>query len=140
MPAITGQAIGQAQIATRAVLDELLAQQQTTFHQWVVLNVTGLAGGAITQEQLVKQLTTGLRISESVVLATWDELLDLGLANAAADRLELTDGGRERFETIRAGIAAIIDRLYGDIPPDELEVAGRVLTLVTERANAALAG
>jgi DNA-binding MarR family transcriptional regulator len=136
MPAITGQAIGQAQIATRAVLDELLARHATTFHQWVMLNVAGVAGGTVTQDQLVKRLTTGLRLSESVVLTTRKELLDLGLASATVDHLELTDRGRERFDQIRAGIAAITDRLYGNIPAADLEVAGRVLAIVTERANA----
>jgi DNA-binding MarR family transcriptional regulator len=52
----------------------------------------------------------------------------------------LTPAGRERSERIAAGIAVIAARLYGDLPAADLETTQRVLTTVTERANAALAG
>ena len=39
-PTLTGQDIGQAERATRALLDAVLAETETTFHQSVVLNLT----------------------------------------------------------------------------------------------------
>jgi len=37
---------------------------------------------------------------------------------------------------IRATVSEITGRLWGDLPPDGLAVAGRVLRIVTERAGA----
>jgi hypothetical protein len=54
-------------------------------------------------------------------------------------RLRLTDQGRARNDEIRSAIAVITERLYGDIPAADLATAGRVLSLVTARANAELA-
>ena len=38
-PTLNGQDIGQAERATRAVLDALLAETSTSFQSWVTLNV-----------------------------------------------------------------------------------------------------
>lgn len=54
--------------------------------------------------------------------------------------MRLTDAGRELYETTTQETAEISARLYAGIPAEDLAVAGRVLTLVTERANAELAG
>ena len=50
-----------------------------------------------------------------------------------------TEAGRERHAGIRDGIGALTARLYGDLPAEELEIAGRVLATVTARARAELA-
>jgi hypothetical protein len=44
---LTGQDIGQAEKATRAVLDRLLTQTGTGFHGWVLLNRLSAAGGVM---------------------------------------------------------------------------------------------
>ena len=46
---------------------------------------------------------------------------------------------RELYEQITAETSEISARIYADIPAEDLATAGRVLTLVTERANAELA-
>ena len=43
--ALTGRIIGQTETAIRAVLDRLLADTATTFHQWVVLQLTASGAG-----------------------------------------------------------------------------------------------
>jgi hypothetical protein len=40
---------------------------------------------------------------------------------------------------ISAAIAQITQRLWGDLPAEDLATAGRVLAIITERANAKLA-
>jgi len=40
---------------------------------------------------------------------------------------------------LRSGIDRITERLYADLPVDDLVTARRVLAIVTERANAELA-
>ncbi len=58
---------------------------------------------------------------------------------AEASRMRLTDAGRELYESTTAETAEISARLYAGIPTEDLEIAGIVLALVTERANAELA-
>jgi hypothetical protein len=54
--------------------------------------------------------------------------------------LQLTADGQEEYRRIRGRVDETIGRLYADIPADDLATAGRVLTLITARANAELAG
>ena len=66
----------------------------------------------------------------------------------AAQRLQITGAGsavtvtgaaQQLHSQIRATIAGITQRLWGDLPADDLATAGRVLAIITERANAELA-
>jgi DNA-binding MarR family transcriptional regulator len=133
---LNGQDIGQAERATRAVLDRLLAETGTSFHQWVAVNVLATTGPVVEREQLVRQLVAGLRIDASTAHATLAELVDLGLVE---DDMTLTAAGEDRFRRVRDGIDGISQRLYRDLPLDDLVTARRVLATVAERANAELA-
>lgn len=142
-PALTGQDIGQAEGAIRAVLERLLATTGTPFHGWVILNVLGRSGSALGQNELVGRVLYGLKIGEQAAIAALTELADQGLVSrtppgAASPDITLTPAGSARFEQVEAGIAQITERLYGGLPAEDLATAHRVLTTVTERANAAL--
>jgi hypothetical protein len=128
---LNGQVIGQAERATRAVLDRLLDRLGTPFEQWVALNLTATSGPLTAAE-----LAGRLRIPLAPAAAA--------LAALAADGLLAADGtltaaGRDRHGRITEGLTEITDRLYGDLPAGDLAVAGRVLTLITARASAELA-
>jgi hypothetical protein len=60
-----------------------------------------------------------------------------GLVQAGGP-LTLTEQGRGRYGQIRRAIDELTARLF-DFPADELATAGRVLSIVTTRANAELA-
>lgn len=140
-PTLTGRDIGQAEIAVRAVLDAFLAEADTTFLQWVALNALATGGSVAQKDRLVSQVSGALRVSDTTVLATPDELDVLGLVSLTAGdqaRIELTAAGDARFRLLRTGIDRITERLYRDVPVDDLATARRVLVLVTERANAEL--
>lgn len=131
MTTLNGQVVGRAHYAARAVLERELAGMGITFQQQLALNV--IAGGG----DVVAQLTGSLKIDEAAVLDTIAELVGAGLVTEEP-LLQLTDAGlqaRSRIGEVVAGIAA---RLYDGIPDADLAVAGRVLTLLTQRANAEL--
>jgi hypothetical protein len=52
-PTLTGQDIGQAERATRAVFDRFLAETGTTFDQWVTLNVLAAAESPVDGEEVL---------------------------------------------------------------------------------------
>lgn len=140
-PPVNGQVIGLAHYASRAVLESVLARTGTTFHQSVALRAVADQGCTVERARLVARLTGTLKIEEPAVLRTVDEMASLGLlAEPAVGQVALTEHGRELFERIRTSGNEIAARLYADIPAEDLAAAGRVLTLVTERADAELAG
>ncbi|PWR07230.1 hypothetical protein DKT69_35210 [Micromonospora sicca] len=146
-PVLTGQVIGQAHYATRAVLERELATMGITFAQSVALNAVAAEGGAVERGAvergaLVQRMTGALKVDESAVRTTLAELTDAGLLRAlpaGGSGLALTDVGRARQGRIADAVAGITARLYADIPAAEMEVAGRVLTLLKQRADAELA-
>ncbi|MET7418213.1 hypothetical protein [Dactylosporangium sp. NPDC005555] len=128
MTTLNGRILGQAERATRAVLDRLLERSGTTFEQWVAINLT--AAESLTRAELVARMATGLRADPSLVAAVVED------AALFTGDITLTALGRERHDAISAGIDEITAALYGGLTPEELDVAGRVLLQVTDRANA----
>ncbi|MGW7197807.1 hypothetical protein [Streptomyces chryseus] len=141
-PNVNGQVIGQAHYATRAVLERYLARTGTTFHQSVALNVAADSGAGVDRGHLVSRMTGSLKIDDATALATIGELTGAALVEAVPGdecRIRLTDAGRELHRSIRTEVGEITARLYDGFAPDELAVAGRLLTVLTARANAELA-
>jgi len=136
-PPLSTQVIGQAESALGALLDPLLSRTGTTFHQWLVLTVTAASGGDIDHDQLVARISGARKIDGAEVEAAIAELDAAGLAGGTS-RVILTAAGRARFAEIRGALAEITARLF-DFPAEDLATAGRVLAILTERANAELA-
>lgn len=142
-PTLSTQVIGQAENALGALMNRVLARTGGTFHQWVALNLTAVSGGTIDRDQLVSRMTGALKIDDAAALAAIAELttsqLLQGLPGERA-RVGLTDTGQTRYRQIRTAIEEVTARLYGDLPADDLATAGRVLAVITTRANTELAG
>ncbi|MCI4066613.1 hypothetical protein MRQ36_30270 [Micromonospora sp. R77] len=139
---LSGQVIGQAHHATRALLERELTGIGLTFAQSLALNAVAAEGGAAVRSALVRRLTGVLKVDESTVATTLAELIDAGLLRALpADGpgLAFTDLGRERHRLIADATGAIVARLYADIPAEDAAATARVLTLLTRRADAELA-
>ncbi|MFE6336558.1 MarR family transcriptional regulator [Streptomyces sp. NPDC057798] len=139
-PRLDPRVIALAHYAARAVLERVLARHGTTFQQSVTLRLAALADGPAEREHLVDGIVGSLKIDAADAHGVLDELLAAGLlAPDGPSRVRITDAGRERFDTTSAETAPISARIYAGIPEEDLAVVGRVLTLITERANAELA-
>src|SRR5215467_4865062 len=141
-PSLNTQVIGQAESALGAILDPLLARTGTTFDQWLVLTVSAAAGAAIDRDQLLTRITGARKIGDSAVLTAITELTAAELVRALpgeGSRIGLTEAGQARYRSIRTALDEVISRLFGDLPAEDLATAGRVLTIITERANAEVA-
>ena len=136
-PALSTQVIGQAESALGALLDPLLSRTGTTFNQWLVLAVTAAAGGDIDLDQLVARISGARKVDGAEVEAAIAELGAAGLVRGT-NRVIVTSAGQARFAEIRGALEEITSRLF-DFPAEDLATAGRVLAVVTARANAELA-
>ncbi|MFE4991535.1 MarR family transcriptional regulator [Streptomyces mirabilis] len=139
-PPVGGQVVGLAHYASRAALEAALARIGSSFNQSVALRAVSDQGGTVERDRLMERLTGTLKIEESVAQETVTEMTALKLLTETDTSLVLTEHGREVFEEIRTAGNEIAARLYAGIPAEDLATVGRVLTLVTERANAELAG
>jgi DNA-binding MarR family transcriptional regulator len=138
-PTVDGRVIGLAHYAGRAVLETVLARYGLTFQQLVTLRLVAVAEEPVERDGLVIQVVGLLKIDAADVRGTVQELITKELLTADASRLLITDAGRELYARSSAETAPISARIYAGIPAEDLAAAGRVLSLVTERANEELA-
>jgi DNA-binding MarR family transcriptional regulator len=138
-PLVDSRVIGLAHYAARAVLERVLARHGVTFQQSVTLRLASVADGPLERERLIDDVVAGLKITAAEARDTIEELIDARLlAPEFPSRVRITDMGRELYRTSSAETGAVAARIYAGIPAEDRAVAGRILTLVTERANAEL--
>ncbi|MEV1331396.1 hypothetical protein AB0J20_17680 [Micromonospora costi] len=133
--------IGQTEKALNAILDRQLAGTGITEPQWVTLTLTVVSGGAIDRAELIRRVGRATQFSQAAVAERITELTAAGFLRDSGDgRVQVTDEGQARWIRIRTAIGPITQRLWGDLPAEDLATAGRVLGIVLGRANAVLAG
>jgi hypothetical protein len=136
-PAFGAQVIGQTENALNAILERQPAGTGITGAQWVTLTLAVLGGGALTAEMLTWRALTALKVDAATAAAHVAELTAAGLLHTTPDgTVEATDRGAAEWTRVRGGIAGITERLWGDLPAEDLATADRVLGVVRARANA----
>jgi DNA-binding MarR family transcriptional regulator len=135
--------IGQTEKALNAILARQLAGTGLTEPQWVTLTLTVMSGGTVDRDELTDRVAGALKVSDAQAQARIAELAAAQLLQAPDGEespVKLTDAGRQLHGQIRTAVTQITERLWGDLPAEELATAGRVLSTVLARANAELAG
>ncbi|WP_327675255.1 MarR family transcriptional regulator [Kitasatospora sp. NBC_00458] len=138
-PAADARMLGLAHYAARGVLEHVLARHGVTFQQQIALRAAVTADGPRTADDLTAQVRASLKAAPADVRATLDELVAGRLLVSDGAHLRPTDAGRELLATVAGETAPVSARIWGGIPAEDLAAAGRVLALVTERADAELA-
>jgi hypothetical protein len=140
---LNSQIIGRAHYAARALLDRELSRTGTTFHQSMALNAAAAEGGTAETSRIVELLTASLKIDGTTARDTVAELLATELFEpleplpGQGPRVALTETGRAEQSRLASVATEFGPLVYGGIPEADLAVAGRVLTEVIARANAA---
>lgn len=139
-PTLNTQVIGQAESALGALLNPVLAPTGTTPLQWFVLSVTAGSDGTASRDQIAGRVAGARKSDPAQVQAAITELAGAGLLELPDEgaALRLTAEGQARAQGIRSTLGEITARIFGGMPAQDLAVAGRVLTAVTEHANAEL--
>ncbi|MFJ3581805.1 MarR family transcriptional regulator [Streptomyces sp. NPDC090127] len=139
VPAADARVLGLAHYAARGVLEHVLAQHGATFPQQIALRAAVTAEAPQTPDGLVVLVRASLKAAPADIRTTLDELLARGLLVMNGEHILPTDAGRSLLAAVGAQTAPISARIWGGLPTEDLAAAGRVLALVTERANAELA-
>ncbi|MFF8475725.1 MarR family transcriptional regulator [Streptomyces sp. NPDC015414] len=138
-PSADARALGLAHYAARGVLEHVLARHGLTFQQQLALRAAVTADAPRTPDELVREVQDSLKADAAGIRANLDGLRARGLLVADGAHLHPTDAGRGLLAVVGAETAPVSARIWGGIPAEDLAAAGRVLALVTERANAELA-
>jgi DNA-binding MarR family transcriptional regulator len=138
-PLLSTRVIGEAESALGALLAPLLAEAELTFLQWVALSLTTAnAATGIGRDQLVDLIASARKVEKADASAAVSELERAAALVVAGGQVSLTDAGQTRYGQVRARIQEITERIF-DLPGEDLAVAGRVLAVITTRANDVLA-
>jgi hypothetical protein len=141
-PTFSAPVLGQTEKALNAILDRQLAGTGLSEPQWVTLTLTVASGGTVDRDQLIGRVAGALKVSEAEAQGRITELAAAQLLQAPdgeGSPVKVTDTGQQLHGQIRTAVTEITQRLWGDLPADDLATAGRVLSTVLARANAELA-
>lgn len=138
-PAADARLLGLAHYAARGVLEHVLAEHGLTFQQQTALRAALTADAPQTPDDLVAQVHTSLKAAPADIRTTLDQLLADQLLVVDGPHLRPTDAARALMAAVATETAPVSARIWAGIPADDLAAAGRVLTLVLQRANAELA-
>jgi hypothetical protein len=140
-PILSTRVIGQAEKTLNAILGRQLAGTGLTEPQWVILTLAVTGGGGAERDRFTSMVADALKISEAEAevrvgdMVTAQQLTITGQGSAVT----VTETARQLHSRIRTAVTEITQRLWGDLPAGDLATAGRVLAIITERANAELA-
>jgi DNA-binding MarR family transcriptional regulator len=135
------QLIGQTEKTLNAILDRLLAGAVIE-PQWVALVLIAGSGGTAGRGEFTSRVARALKTDRQTAARHVGELAAKGLVLTAPQEdsaVTLTEEAHQLLGRIRKQTADVTGRLWGDLPQPDLDVAGRVLSTVLERAEADLA-
>ena len=139
-PALSPQVIGQAEKTLNAILDRVLTRTGLTEPLWVTLTLTAASDGTLSRDQLAARVAGAVAVSGTEADARITKLAGARLLEVPADGpVQLTGAGRQLHGQIRAAVTQVTQRLWADLPAEDLAIAGRVLSAITARAAAELA-
>ncbi|WP_225828727.1 MarR family transcriptional regulator [Streptomyces naphthomycinicus] len=139
-PRADGRTVALAHYAARALLERTLAPHGISFLQSVTLRLAVVAEGPVERAGLIDGAVGAVKIDAAEAERAVGELTAAGLVTPEGpSRVRATDAGRRLYGTASGESAAIAERLYEGISEEDRAVAGRVLTLVAQRADAELA-
>lgn len=127
------QIIGQAERAHAAILGRILSGSNVTGNQSITVNLVMFAGGSLDHSALIDRLAEALLVSISTAQETIAETINAGLLAREGADINATDAGKAYYQRFRAVSVEALTPAYADIPADDLAIAARVLTTITER-------
>ena len=118
--------IGQAERTLNAILGRQLAGTGLTADQWVILTMAVTTGGTAGCDRFTRMVAGALKISENEAGARIGDMVTARHLEIAGDgsAVTVTAAAQGLHSRISTAVAAITDRLWGDLPADDLDTAG----------------
>jgi hypothetical protein len=137
LPPPISRDIGQAERTLRALLQTQLDEAGLSFPEWTTF-VTLDVAGPLTRAEVVERQVVGQVAPADEAEAAIDSLVSAGLLDGEP-RLAPTGAGDALYQPIRQRVNGISQRIYNDLPVDDLEATRRTLAEIVRRAHDILA-
>ena len=140
-PTLSPRVIGQAEKTLNVILARQLAGTGLTEPQWVILTLAVTSGGTAGHEAFTRTVADALKISETQARALIGDLVASQHLQITGEPPAVTATGAalQLHGRISVATTEVTQQLSGDLPAEDLVTAGRVLAIITDRANAQLA-
>jgi len=141
-PTLSPRIIGQAEKTLNVILGRQLAGTGLTEPEWVILTLAVGSGGTTGHQAFTRMVADALKISEAEARALIGDLVTAQHLRITGEppAVTVSASALQLHRQIGAAVIGITQRLWGDLPAEDLATAGRVLVIITDRANAELAG
>jgi hypothetical protein len=139
-PQFSPRLLGQTEKGLNAILARLLAGSGLTEPQWVTLNIAATMDESLRRPQFTSRVAGVFKVDDEEAYTHVAALIERGfLALEADDVIAVTDAGRTFRSAVADQTADVTERLWGDLPVEELDTAARVLGTVLSRVEGELA-
>jgi DNA-binding MarR family transcriptional regulator len=146
-PVPFGRHLGMAGRAGRALLDEVLIAETTTYETWITLNLLATGGPNVRRDDFARQLAAAFQDLDGAAIAQLlGQLESFGVirtrpvpADSKVLQVELTAEGDARYQRVLAAVNRASGQVLASVDPDDLQTTIRVLGQFRERAEAMLA-
>ncbi len=135
----TPQLLGRTEKALNAILDRLLADSGVTEPQWVALSIAVAGGESFGRDQLTGLVAGALKVTSDEAYAQIATLAGHGFLALEGEEVVVTKAGQGFRNSIGVTTGEIAERLWGDLPVDDLNATVRVLSTALSRADEELA-
>jgi DNA-binding MarR family transcriptional regulator len=136
---LTPRTIGETENALRALLMNALAGSPLDYPGWVTLRLIAESSEPTSDDAVATRLSDGLKIDREAAVAIVERLRANGLAVSSGDHIIPTPAGVDLHAGISSHVRSLTRHMWDGLSAEELAVTQRVLSRITERANALLA-
>jgi DNA-binding MarR family transcriptional regulator len=147
-PVPFGRQLGTAARTARALLDDVLAAEATTYETWIAFNLLAASEPGILREEFARDLATALQVNNGTVITQLLGQLELvgwirtvpvkGVSTNNA--IEMTAAGEAHYQRLAAAVRQRGAQALAEVDPTDLQTTIRVLGQFREGAEASLAG
>jgi DNA-binding MarR family transcriptional regulator len=137
---LTTRTIGETESALNGLLFKVLGDTGLDELGWVAMRLVSLMPPPVTAAGLTTQLRDSRKVDEAAATEVLADLEGRGFIQRFGDNISTTPEGARIFEDLSGEVGKLTAHMWAGLDSADLATAARVLTTITQRANALLAG
>jgi DNA-binding MarR family transcriptional regulator len=135
---LTTRTIGETESALNGLLTMVLGDTGLDELQWVALRLLTMMPPPVKAVALAAQLGSSKKVDGAAVTAALGDLEERGLIDTDGDTVATTPEGAKLFNELNGQVGKFVEHMWDGLDGADLATAAKVLTTITQRANALL--
>lgn len=141
-----GRYLGAASRSARALLDDVLAAEATTYETWIAFNLLAAGAPNVPRDELQRNLALALQMNNGAAVSQLLGQLELvgwlhtlpTVEHGKPPLVEMTTEGAGHYQRLFAVVSQRSAQVLADVDPEDLQTTIRVLGTFREQADALL--